>query len=43
MIESELETALARLRYGRRPTADAHKGMWRTVSPATGMATARDR
>ena len=26
MIESELETALARPRYGRRPTADAQKG-----------------
>src|SRR5262249_58662739 len=26
MIESELETALARPRYGRRPTADAQNG-----------------
>jgi transposase-like protein len=26
MIESELETALARPRYGRRPTADARNG-----------------
>ncbi len=26
MIESELETALARPRYGRRPTADLEKG-----------------
>ena len=26
MIESELETALARPRYGRRPTADVQNG-----------------
>src|SRR5262249_6853846 len=28
MIESELETALARPRYGRRPTADVQNGDW---------------
>src|SRR5262249_24755867 len=28
MIESELETALARPRYGRRPTANVQNGDW---------------
>ena len=42
MIESELETALARQRYGGRPTATPRIAMGRNVSPATGTATARD-
>jgi len=42
MIESELETALARQRYGGRPTADAQNRDGRNVSPAIDTATARD-
>ena len=53
MIESELETALARPRYGRRPTADIQNGGYpewrisrmatgREVFAATGTLTARD-
>ena len=41
MIESELEGALARPRYGRRPTADAKNAMARAISPATGTVTDR--
>jgi hypothetical protein len=39
MIESELETALARPRYGRHPRTDAENTDGRAVSPATGTVT----
>ena len=41
MIESELEAALARPRYARRPGGEAMAPM--PVSPATGTATDRAR
>jgi hypothetical protein len=41
MIESELEAALVRPRYGRRPKADAKNGSGPRVSPATGTVIGR--
>jgi putative transposase len=43
MIESELEAALVRPRYGRRPKADPAMPMARALSPATGTVTDRGR
>jgi hypothetical protein len=41
MIESELEAALVRPRYGRRPKADVKMAIARAVPPATGTVTGR--
>ncbi len=42
MIESELEAALVRPRYGRRPKRMPRIAMARAVSPAAGTVTDRD-